>query len=964
MSRIPRRIGARYFVRWFAALMGGLVMVAAVRAQSGGTGAVSGRVIDEGSGFGVSWTEVTVVETGAIATTDLSGGYLLSGLPAGTYTLSVNKDGYQPANITDVAVAASATTSLDIPLGPVGGDVIKMEAYTVSADVVQSSDIGLLVARQKAASISDAIGSEQFSKLGASDAAEALSKVTGASVVDGKYVLIRGLGDRYSNTLMNGVSVPSADPDKRAVQMDQFPTDLIESVVTTKSFTPDQPGAFSGGSVNLKTKNFPDHFFVSASFKVGANSNAFRNPMLQSPGHMVQAPDLPESIPNRQTAEIQAEFFGNFEPAEIVDEASRAFTTDFYPELRNGDYDLEGSIALGNRWEFGSGGLVGVTASFNKSREFDHYDDGEIGRYAGTPDSIVLRYLLTSDKDLLSFDPADAPAGTPVFGVTSSTITESQGGLVKLAVRPSIDHEFSLDLIYNESSDDTVKRGLGEEVFNYGGAIYEIYDLLRTERSVASAQLAGKSVFMGLGETELEWRLSQSQSTQDQPDYRTLNSLYDFNGNPINATGVQPDRFFRELTEDATEGGIDLTIPLHLGGRDSRLKFGGMASTNEREYDEQRFQYYRVPRSRTEIESFPGEVGIIDRDEDGVTFGNTISRQQEPNKYTGTQDISAVYAMMDAQLTERLRSVFGVRYESTEIVTTPVEIPGLTPKIGIIDDSNVLPAINFVWAQNKRMNWRFAYGRTIARPTYKELTDIRYNDVFTGDVYVGNADLELTVVDNFDLRWEWFPSKGETVAVSLFYKDMTNPIEVLYQPSIGSIQPQNVEEGTIYGVEFEFRRNLEFLGAAFHRWSLGANLTFIESEVTIPDSEMAVLQTYDPNASNKRDLLGQSPYVFNADINYSREESGTSATLSYNVVGERLDLVIFGPLPDVYEQPAPSLNFVLSQNIGYNWKVKLSAKNLLNPDKEKLISLPDSDLVYSRYRSGRSFSISLSYLFE
>jgi outer membrane receptor protein involved in Fe transport len=202
------------------------------------------------------------------------------------------------------------------------------------------------------------------------------------------------------------------------------------------------------------------------------------------------------------------------------------------------------------------------------------------------------------------------------------------------------------------------------------------------------------------------------------------------------------------------------------------------------------------------------------------------------------------------------------------------------------------------------------------------------------------------------------------VAVSAFYKDMSNPIEVLYQPSVGSIQPQNVDSGKVYGIEFEFRRDLDFISEAFSRWSVGGNLTFIESEVTIPESEMVLLRAADPSVSSTRELLGQSPYVFNADINYSRDEWGTSATLSYNVVGERLDLVIFGSLPDVYEQPAPSLNLVISQSLGYRWKLKFSAKNLLDSNKEKLISLPSEDLVYERYNSGRSFSLSLSYLFE
>ncbi len=967
MLRKTRRHGVRLWAKLISGAAVSLTLAVAGFAQSGDTGSVAGRVLDENSGLAVTGVTLTVLETGDSVTSDLRGNYSLRGLPVGRVTLVVTKEGdYVAATITDVNVSAGESELLDIPMTPEGGPVIRMDAFTVSADIVQSSDIGLLVNRQRASSISDAISSDQFSRLGAGDAAEALSKVTGASVVDGKYVLIRGLGDRYSNTLMNGVSVPSADPDRRAVQMDQFPADLIESVVTTKSFTPDQPGAFSGGSVNLKTKSFPENTFVSLSASVGMNDQVWREPILKSPGNAGPVPDVPQQIPNRVQAEIEAEFFGNFEPAREIDAATKAFgPAGFYPTQRDGRLDSGFTVAAGHRIEFGAEGLIGITASFNASRDTDAYEMGEAGRYSGTPDAPQIDLIFTTDEDLLSFGRESVPEGTPAFGVVSGTVSESMGGLIKLAARPSIDHEVSLDLIYNESSADTVRRGVGEELFNYEGAIYEVYDLMLTDRSVGSAQLAGKSLFMGFNELEVDWRLSQSSSTQDQPDYRTMAAVYDTLGRPVNATGVQPNRYFRELDEDALEGGIDFSLPLWFNEREHRLKFGGMASTNERDYQEERFQYFSVPRSRAELISFPGEVGITEETADEVVFGNTISRLLEPNQYQATQDITAFYAMMDMNLTDRWRAIFGARYESTEILATPVEVPGLNPRIGEIDDSNILPALNFVFAQNEKMNWRFAYGRTIARPTYKELSDIRYEDVFTNDVYLGNPDLELTVIDNFDLRWEWFPAKGETIAVSAFYKDMSNPIEVLFEPGVGSIQPQNVAAGEVMGLEFEFRRNLGFISDALSRWSLGGNLTFIESEVTIPDAELEILRDYDPQASATRELLGQSPYVFNADVNYSREDWGTSATLSYNVVGERLDLVVFGPLGDVYEQPAPDLTFVISQRLGRGWTFKFAAKNLIDPDKEKTISIPGGDdLIYSRYTSGRSFSVSFSYLFE
>lgn len=933
--------------------------------QPAGTGVLTGRIVNQGTGMAVPSATVGVKGTSYTATSDLSGVYRIENVPAGAYDVVAEKDGFVATTVTGVAVGAGEPTSLDVPLGP-GSDSIKMEAFTVSADVVQSSDIGLLLARQKAVAVSDAIGSEQFGRLAVSDAAEAMSKVTGASVVDGKYVLIRGLGDRYANTLMNGVAVPTADPDKRAVQMDQFPSDLIESITTTKSFTPDQPGAFSGGSVNLKTKSFPEQLFVSFSTSWEYNDAATGEDLLTVDGTGGDVPDVPVEIPNRTVAEFAARG-GDLGPAQELDRITKAFgTRTYFPHGEKADPNIGFSAAIGNRHPFGDQGLFGYTASVTYDRKFSHSTDGEANRYTGVVSAPQRNLVLSSDPSQLTFDTTTLAAGTPPLGVTSSTVSENVGAFAKLAVRPVIDHEFSLDVFFNRTVDDNVRRGVGEEQQNYVGSVFEVYDILYTERTVGSAQLAGKSLFPAASELELAWRLSYSNSTQDQPDYRTLSYVYDaVTGDNVNATGVSPNRYFRELDEDAVEGAIDLTYPFSTaGGREHRLKAGVVASRNERSYDEQRFQYTLSPRSREQLEIFPAPVGIVSSTPTSVTFGNTITRLQEPNKYEAEQDISAAYAMIDYAFTSKLRAIGGARFEKTEITTVPVRAPGLNPRDGMIDQTDALPALSFVYAATPKMNWRLAYGRTIARPTYKELTDIRYEDVFTDDVYVGNPDLELTVIDNVDLRWEWFPRKGETVAVSAFYKQLDQPIEVLFQPSVGSIQPQNVEEGAVYGVEFEYRRGLDSVFSALSDLSFGANLTFVHSEVTIPDAEMAVIRIDDPGADNKRELLGQSPYVFNADLTYDRRSSGTVATLSYNIVGERLDLVNYGSLPDVYEQPAGSLNLVVSQRLSDRWKLKLSAKNLLDPDHEKLIGFENFDLVYARYREGRTYSLSLTYLFE
>jgi hypothetical protein len=474
------------------------LMLAAVAVRAGAqtsSGAISGKVVNPASGLSVPNVTVTVVGSENSTTTGLDGSFLLRDVLPGSRDVVASRDGYQSSTIAGVSVKADELTRLDIPLSVLSEKVVVMESFKVAADIVESSDIGLLAARQKAVALSDAIGSEQFGRLAVGNAAEALSKVTGASLVDGKYVLIRGLGDRYSNTLMNGVSVPSADPDKRAVQMDQFPSDLVESITTTKSFTPDQPGAFSGGSVNLKTKSFPEQFFASFSASVEYNSAVTGEPLLRTKNAGATAPSLSSSLPSRTLAEISARQ-GNFAPAEELDRATRAFPGEvIYPHTEKAKPDVGFSAAVGNRHAFGEEGLFGYTASVTFDRSYSHSESGEANRFIGTASAPQPRILLTSDASLLSFGRQALVAGTPPLGVTSSTFSESLGLFTKLALRPSIDHEVSLDLFVNESTDDTVRRGVGEEANNYTGSVFEVYDLLYTERSVESFQLAGKSLF-------------------------------------------------------------------------------------------------------------------------------------------------------------------------------------------------------------------------------------------------------------------------------------------------------------------------------------------------------------------------------------------------------------------------------------------------------------------------------------
>ena len=339
-----------------------------------------------------------------------------------------------------------------------------------------------------------------------------------------------------------------------------------------------------------------------------------------------------------------------------------------------------------------------------------------------------------------------------------------------------------------------------------------------------------------------------------------------------------------------------------------------------------------------------------------------------------------MYFMGDWRPLDDWRFIAGARFEKNQMEVEQIFIrEGVANKFGGFSSNDVLPAFSAVYDLRENMNLRFAYGRTVALPTFKELSPVEITNRFTGTVEQGNSFLERTLIDNLDLRWEWFLENGQVLAVSAFYKSMEGPIEVVITPGIdlnddglddlfaGNQVPQNVEEGTVYGLEFEWRYDLSNLAESLKNFSVSGNLSFIESEVTVPDEEVAIAD--DDFIEDERQLSGQSPFLFNFDISYDNPDWGTAIALSYNYTDERLYLVNptkINGLGNVFETSNESLNLIVTQQIGENWSLKFSAENLLEDDRERYYeNLADGeDLIYSFNETGAIFGISVSYTFQ
>lgn len=874
------------------------------------------------------------------------------------------------------------------------GGTFELASLYVTADAFHTSEGTLLNGRQNGSRMRDGIGAEAFSRLSLGDAGEALSRVTGASVVDGKYAVIRGMGDRYTNTLMNDLMLPSADPDRRAVQLDQFPTGLLESVVATKSFTPDQPGSFSGGSINLETKRFPEQRFVKMSYKLGFNTNVVGDDLLTVPGGGRDwtgtddgTRDLPGDFPERldlTVAQARRDArAGDFSTATELDRLTKDFhNRPFYPARRSGEPDMGLSFAIGDRIAVKEDGALGYVWSFNYDRSSSHYGDGIVGRYSEgrrsdyeSAEFVDVSRIFSPDTSVYNFAPfieagAVPPGGAPEFGVTRSAFNVDWGTLAQVSYKPNDRHEVTARYFYNQSAADVIKRGVGEASrSDSGGEFRENIDLLYTERSIASAQLEGSSALDGLHDgATLQWRAAHSRSTQDQPDYRSLEFKWSYIFNDYDPSGVFQNRYFRYMEDDNLEGAADVIVPFTVAdGRRLKLKFGGLHSQGERSYRGRQFQIqnFSLPRNDPEaayerIRGFPNPVGLLAMDEGAgtVEFGSVMRETDSNINYEGEQDITAGYAMADWEVLDDWRAIFGMRYEATDLSTAPKPTSNIRPINGVIDEGHWLPAVSIVHQLKEGMNLRASYGRTVARPTYRELAAVRVYEPFADEFYEGNPLLEMTVIDNYDLRWEYFVRSGEVIAVSLFYKDLSDAIEQTFES--GAIQPRNVDDGRVYGVELEYRQALETWSEALKGFTVGLNLAWIESEVAISEQELQSIRELDPGAEDKRPLYGQSEYIINADVSWFVEDWLSTFTLSYNIFGERLDLVTTGPLPDVYEQPAATLDFTASKLFRHGWSVRFSAENLLNPDFGKTLTHEGTDFHYESYRRGRSFSLSVA----
>ncbi len=935
-------------------------------------GTISGSVVDAQTGEALIGVTVALDGTKLGAITDLDGKYTIKKVPAGTYVLRISMIGYMATQITAVEVTSADPVSVSVALKP---HIVEIKSVEVIAKAERNNEASLLKLRQKSNSVSDAISAEQISRTGSSDAASAMSRVTGASVVGGKYVFVRGLGDRYANTRINGALAPSPDPDKQAVPMDMIPTSLLDNIVVEKTFTPDRPGNFSGGSVDMTTKDMPESRILTFTSTASYNSQTtFENGVISNQsvsgdwiGNSAENRDIANwlkdpslSTPDRIQAAFARDSLGNVDStkAKQLNKVSRAIDTKMTPDRRTAPLNQSYGLSYGDQLEL-FGKPLGFVSSLTYSRAHSYYNNGSIGQ----------RYFTPSDDTLYQvYDYSDEYGKDEVLW----------GGLINSSYHIHQNHKIGFTYLYNRNSESSARYIEGWNYNTGAGATYRSRTLIYNERVLNTVQFKGEHAKLPFN-TRFDWQFAASKTSTDEPDLRSFaddSALYIDGMDTTRSFGlyqVRPSHYFRYLDENNREVSVNISLPFkQWSSQAAKFKTGGFYLHKTRDFRERQFMLDPSGTGQIRYDQFygdadayfdPNNFGVLDGYENTsyIEIGNSWMSFSDPKaNYDGTQNVAAVYGMVELPLWSKLTFVGGVRYETTEF--TLDQIYNDNDTTDLIDGADLLPSVNLIYKLGENMNLRAAYGRTLARPTLRELAPYSTWEFIGGYYLSGNSDLEYTKIDNYDLRWEWFLRPGEILAVSGFVKQFYNPIERTITSNNYDIHLQNVSRAEVVGIEVEWRRQLDHVSPLLKNFRMGGNFSIVSSKVKLGEFELLEDRSGNPNAPDHRQLMGQSPYIVNADISYDNQKTGTHATLLFNRFGKRLSEVSQGATPDIYEAPRSTVDLTFSQQIFTGVNLKLSGKNLTDAAYvKKYGEYKGKEEIYQQYKQGVTYSVGIAY---
>ena len=919
-----------------------------------GQSVITGIVIDGDFNEPLAFANVVLREQGSDITisgaiTDFEGKFIFEVNNPGPYEIELSYLGYETKVVSEITVIEGDETNISIVLNPLAN---ALEEVVVTTTVRKNSEASVLAIQKGAVTMLDGLSAQTIKKSGDGNVANAIKRIPGVSVQGGKFVYVRGLGDRYSKTLLGGLEVPGLDPDRNTLQLDIFPTNLLDNLLVSKSVSAELPADFTGGLVDVILKDFsaiPEYtlsisagYNPTTNFRIAPGLPNYSINVLSFDSGMNELPfssliNFPRPV-NITTAQQEA----------LLVSSTKAFTPQMGVSRANNllDYSIGGTAS--NQYNFNDKIAVGYITSVNYKYDSDYYQN-TINR------SVAVRNGAQQEFDAQEGELGSIQAvASGLFGVSLKTGNFKHKATI-LAIRSGESNGFD---------------GIIEDYIEnpYSGVTNT---MTHTQREILTVPFSG--VYRLGSKLVFDWKIAPSVVRVRDIDFRK--SVFNVlpNGSRIidNSSSALPLRLWRDLEEYGISAKADLRLDFNLFGEDSnKLKLGFAYNERSRDFGTDMFS---IGYKGSSLDLQGDYDNILNPDfiwnSEKETGSFVIGDYQPTNQYKADNRTIGGYFSSELRISEKLKAILGLRFEAYRVLYSGRAISGeLYRDNEFINVEDIYPSTNVIYSVNDQTNIRASYSMTTARPSFKENSAANIYDPITERFFVGNTSLVPTYINNFDLKWEHYGEENRFIALSAFFKKFKDPIEVNYFDitTPNTLIARNTQEAMVYGIEMEMRNSI--YSTEFYKLSYNVNTSLIVSELEMSQNEFEARKSValDREVDTKRQLQGQSPYLINAGFTYNHFDKEFEAGLFYNVQGRALQVIGVGQFPDVFTEPFNSLNFNASKSLGESKNTTLSVKaeNLLNDLVESRFDyFGDSTYVFSSFAPGINVSLGLTMRF-
>lgn len=908
---------------------------------------IKGSVIEEATGKAIPGANIKILNTKLSTISDAEGKFIFNSIAVGNYEIEFSAFTYDKKIVSDIITTKNETLEVNVSLAEKSN---KLEEVVVKRTKLKTETVASLLSVQKnSVRVSDGISAETIKRTPDKTTSDVLKRISGASIQDNKFVIIRGLNDRYNTSFLNGAPLPSSEPDKKAFSFDIFPANMIDNLVIYKTASPDLPGEFAGGVIEINTKAVPDKNFQSVAIGSGYNTITTGNNQVFANGgkkDWIGLDDGTRGLPN-YFPDVQA--FQSLQQARTqssvlaIDALSKNFQTDWKLNEKKFSPNTNFQFTLGRFFKRDEDSNVGFLISLSHSKT-NNYNETERKSY-DTPQTLLANQLDKKYSEQVLF-----------------------GGIANVSFKLNANNNFSFKNLYSINSDNKVIDRAGSLTQESDPIQIHTTARLFTSNSIYSGQLAGEH-YLSVSKIKINWVSSLSFVERLTPNDRS--NTYSFikfdDGTEtqplayfsINTVGAEaPGSMYSSKNEENIHSGkIDISKKIKFSDNfNSDIKVGYFNQSRSRDFMARQLGYipfngnvngqnYNGNTFSATIPFLPdatifnsSNMGILGTNQSGLTLYDGTKNN---DSYKAVSNLDAAYAMIDNGF-KKFRLVWGVRMESYSQKLNSKSDAG-DPIV--VDDSktDILPSVNFIYGINKKQNIRLSYSKTLNRPEFRELAPFLFYDTSTKYNTQGNQNLKIATIENFDLRYELFPGKGQLFSFSAFYKKFENPIE-LQALANNSNKYQNAKSGINKGIEIEYRTLISSVFGT-EKYKLLNDMTFY-TNLAIIRSKVDISNLVQSASIVDIPLQGQSPYVFNAGLQYINKELGWSTALNMNRIGNRIAIqgnqTSGATNPALWEKSRTFLDYQIAKSFLNNkFELKLNIQNILAQD---LIFYQNNDL--------------------